>query len=86
MAHFSQGQVGLFDRDEAQFDLLCVFCLGLLELDLSDAFLNDLLKTIDEAEFKDAIGKVRAVYEESLDYQVAKSVHSGDHSAVLQLV
>jgi hypothetical protein len=51
MAHFSQGQVGLFDRDEAQFDLLRVFGLGLFELDLRDAFLNDLLKTIDEAEF-----------------------------------
>jgi len=51
MAHFSQGQVGLFDRDKAQFDLLCVFGLGLFELDLRDAFLNDLLKTIDEAEF-----------------------------------
>lgn len=51
MAHFSQGQVGLLDRDEAQFDLLRVFGFGLLKLDLRDAFLYYLLKTVDEAEF-----------------------------------
>lgn len=68
MADVRQGQVGLFNGNQAKLDLFGVLSLSLFELNLRDAFFDHLLKTTNEALSKDSMREIGPVDQESLDH------------------